>query len=156
MAATEFGRKVFDFGMAAASTDEHGARRTPCPQVRANLCAWEGWHVTAVQHFCRWASSQVLEYVQEAFAEETGASRRVAPPQVSDLDWAPPPGWGDRIKAVEDAQARLTSQLSTNALRAVLATPLPTQEALVALEEDVFVFPMSVGGRKLHVRVSVH
>ena len=71
---------------------------------------------------------------------------------MADLDWASLSASTNRIEAVEKVQGRLTSQLPTD----VLGSPLLAQEALVALEEDVFVLPTFVGGRKLHVRVVVH
>ena len=48
----------------------HSARRSG-----AKRCALEGWHITAIQHSGRWASSQVLEYVEEAYAEVPGTGQ---------------------------------------------------------------------------------
>ena len=114
-----------------------------------------GWHITAVQHLGRWASSQVVEYVEEAHAEEPGPTRRAAPGQLSGKDWAPVPAWEDRIKAVEEAQERSAWQWPAYTLGTVPATPLPAQEDQDSLEEDLFVLLTSVGIRKLDVGASV-
>ena len=79
-----------------------------------------------------------------ATAEEPGATRRAAPSQLSDQDWAPFRAWEDRVKAVEEAQELSASQLHAYALGAVPSTPLPAQEDQDSLEEDLLVLPTSV------------
>ena len=65
---------------AAAGAGQRSARRKLCRSA-VKRCAWKRWHVTVVQHLGSWASSQVLEYVEEAYGEraQSIATRGVIP-----------------------------------------------------------------------------
>ena len=109
----------------------------------------------AIQHF---ASSQVVECVKEAYAEEPGAKRWAAPAQLSYQDWEPLPACeGQHPGRRRTAGAFSVAVALHTSLGSVPAAPLPAQEDQDSLEEDLFMLPMSVEWvQKLHVRASVH
>ena len=100
----------------ATGASERGPWWTLHPKVRGQALRR---HITAIQNWGRWASSQVLEHVEEAPA----ATRRSAPSQLSDRYWAPLLAWEDRTKAAAKPQEHLPSQVPAYALDAVPATP---------------------------------
>ena len=132
----------------------HSARRSG-----AKRCALEGWHITAIQHLDRWASTQVLEYVEEAYAEVPGTGQAVGAPQLqSEEDWAPLPALHDRLKAVEEQQALISEKLSNGVKQSVQTMPhLPVGCQDIG-QEELFVLALTspANRRKLHVRASVH
>ena len=105
----------------------HSARRSG-----AIRCAHEGWHITAIQHLGRWASTQVLEYVEEAYVEAQGGERAA----------------GLHLREVVDG---LKQRVQTE-------PHLPVGHQDNGQEEELFVLATtgSASRRKLHVRASVH
>ncbi|CAK0899123.1 unnamed protein product [Prorocentrum cordatum] len=79
----------------------HSARRSG-----AKRCAREGWPILAIQHLGRWASGQVLEYVEESCAERTGTG--VA--HEADKPKAPA-AWDARVAAAAAEHAKVAQAL---------------------------------------------
>ena len=129
------------------SVGGHSARRSG-----AKRCAREGWHILAIQHLGRWASAQVLEYVEEAYAESPQGPQGAEPPE---KDWEATPAWEERLRAVEAQQAAVLQEVRAGARPtapgAVLEAPPKEKE-----EEVAFVHLMTGGARKIHVQASRH
>ena len=139
---------------AGVTEGGHSARRSG-----AKRCAHEGWHITAIQHLGRWASTQVLEYVEEAYAEVPGTGQAFgASPLQSEVDWAPLPALHDRLKAVEEQQALISEKMSNGAKQSVRTEPHLTVGCQDIGQEELFVLATTgpANRRKLHVRASVH
>ena len=110
--------------VAAAGAGWRHRGRSLCSAFGAKRCALEGWHITAIQHLGRWASTQVLEYVEEAYAEVPGTGQVAGAPLLqSEEDLAPLPALHDRLKAVEEQQALISEKLPDEVKQSVQTVP---------------------------------
>ena len=140
--------------LAGVAVGGHSARRSG-----AKRCAHEGWHITAIQHLGRWANTQVLEYVEETYAEVPGTGQAFGASRLqSEEDWAPLPALYDRLKAVEEQQALISEKMSNGAKQSVQTEPHLPVGCKDIWQEELFVVGTtgSASRRKLYVRASVH
>lgn len=117
----------------------HAARRSG-----AKALARAGWSVLAIQHLGRWASAQVLEYVEEAYAERAGISLGEGAGAL--------PGLEERVRALE--AARVAAPVPVPAPLEAEAFAAPAQGAPAGAVTWVVLCDGPT--RRVHVQASTH
>ena len=101
----------------------HSARRSG-----AKFYARQGWHVTAIQHLCRWASSQVLEHVEEAYAEDPVAAKKPCKEDLVVCEWQAIPALAGRVMQVEEKQRAAWDLLTAQQRECARPVQAPRQD----------------------------